>query len=292
MAGPGSPWRFCPRTRRSGGDLRRLSLPWVNWLARREYSTRSCSDYNITDETHQNLRASLVSNNVFSYLALSYRLHEHGSRPVGIQKHAADLFEAYVGAAVLDGKQRGEEDEIKVFLQGLYKEEVWGTLRRWKARNQAKPKPKEGKASAGKAGPALVTEGEQALASTVKATLEAGTTASVLKIGPALGAKAGKAPKSKVGPELGAAVGSKKKGIKRWNERKKGKGKKKKGEQAVLQAARAATIRGRIDGRRAAIAQQPAHQPARDQVAIADLIDLTRKEDGVIDMTLMDSDED
>ncbi|RSH80725.1 hypothetical protein EHS25_007061 [Saitozyma podzolica] len=75
------------------------------------------------------LRSKLVCNSTLSHVAWAYRLH-HGYRHTQQmksphQKLMGDLFEAYIGAAWMDARERGTEREVDDFLLEFFKPAHW-----------------------------------------------------------------------------------------------------------------------------------------------------------------------
>ncbi|ORX35422.1 hypothetical protein BD324DRAFT_97359 [Kockovaella imperatae] len=74
-------------------------------------------------------RSDVLSNNVFSYLALSYGLIDPLIASMRPQKASADLFEAYLGACELERESIETMYEFKWFFKALFSEMVWPTIR-------------------------------------------------------------------------------------------------------------------------------------------------------------------
>ncbi|ORX35423.1 hypothetical protein BD324DRAFT_97017 [Kockovaella imperatae] len=72
-------------------------------------------------------RGRVLSNNVFSYLALSYDLVNEETAATIAQKRAADLFGAYVGASDLK-RESHQSHGMTEFLRELFSEAVWPDL--------------------------------------------------------------------------------------------------------------------------------------------------------------------
>ena len=82
--------------------------------------------------THQSIRGGLTTNRTFSYLTLSYRIHNLLDKTqFPNQKRYADYFEAYVGAAWISASETKDLDhvrEIENFLSQLFKPRIWPAL--------------------------------------------------------------------------------------------------------------------------------------------------------------------
>jgi hypothetical protein len=85
--------------------------------------------------TEQQIRSGLTTNRTFSYLTLSYRIHEILGHSQSLQflpqKRYADYFEAYIGAAWVSASETKDPEhirEIELFLSQLYKPKAWPAL--------------------------------------------------------------------------------------------------------------------------------------------------------------------
>ena len=76
----------------------------------------------------QLLLTHVVSNNVFSYLAIHYGLVDDAVAQRNIQKRSADLFEAYIGACDLESDDPVNCFNLTAFLRQLFRAEVWPAL--------------------------------------------------------------------------------------------------------------------------------------------------------------------
>ena len=85
-----------------------------------------------TGLTYQSIRGGLTTNRTFSYLTLSYRIHNLLDKSqFPNQKRYADYFEAYVGAAWIYASETKDLDhvrEIENFLSQLFKPRIWPAL--------------------------------------------------------------------------------------------------------------------------------------------------------------------
>ncbi|KAK4684888.1 hypothetical protein P7C73_g5272, partial [Tremellales sp. Uapishka_1] len=75
------------------------------------------------------IRALLVRNNTFSYLALAYRLHLRMSISFGLsQKRYADAFEAYIGALHRQAHTAKQQATLKEWFAEFFSPSVWPGL--------------------------------------------------------------------------------------------------------------------------------------------------------------------
>jgi dsRNA-specific ribonuclease len=80
------------------------------------------------------MREAILSNNTFSYLAISYHLVPSTPGAVPGQKIAADIFEAYIGACYRQARKEGKKAEMEDWLKRLFDPAVWpdlGNLAEW-----------------------------------------------------------------------------------------------------------------------------------------------------------------